>query len=58
MSLVFNFILLFAFLLMELVGRYGEGESFSRFLRYLPVLLLGEPAAAPELAEFAGSGAA
>jgi ABC-type transport system involved in multi-copper enzyme maturation permease subunit len=35
LSLVFNFALVFAFLLMELAGRYYEGKSFLGFLRFL-----------------------
>jgi ABC-2 type transport system permease protein len=61
-SLVFNFILLFVFWLMDTIGRasqaaYGDA-SVVRFLRYLSPSYYAGNLLHPRLAEFAASGAA
>lgn len=57
-SLVFNFILLFVFWLMDTIGR-ASGETGSlRFLRYLSPSYYSGDLLHPKLAEFGASGAA
>ncbi|CAM3557414.1 ABC transporter permease subunit [Corallococcus sp. ZKHCc1 1396] len=57
-SLVFNFILLFVFWLMDSVGRAVADTSLLRFVRYLSPSYYSGNLLHPQLAEFAGSGAA
>lgn len=57
-SLVFNFILLFVFWLMDSVGRAVADTSLVRFVRYLSPSYYSGNLLHPKLAEFAGSGAA
>ncbi|NBD13512.1 MULTISPECIES: ABC transporter permease [Corallococcus] len=57
-SLVFNFILLFVFWLMDSVGRSVSDESVLRYLRYLSPSYYSGNLLHPRLAEFALSGAA
>ncbi|MBN9686352.1 ABC transporter permease subunit [Corallococcus sp. NCSPR001] len=57
-SLVFNFILLFVFWLMDSVGRAVSEENVLRFLRYLSPSYYSGNLLHPRLAEFAMSGAA
>lgn len=56
LSLVFNFCLVFAFLLLELAGRYYEGKSFLGYLRFLTPSYYSTGLFSRELAEFAQSG--
>ncbi|MGE6763294.1 ABC transporter permease [Corallococcus interemptor] len=57
-SLVFNFILLFVFWLMDSVGQAVSEENVLRFLRYLSPSHYSGNLLHPKLAEFATSGAA
>jgi len=57
-SLVFNFILLFIFWLMDTVGRASGEDGVLRFLRYLSPSYYAGNLLHPRLAEFAASGAA
>ncbi len=57
-SLVFNFILLFVFWLMDSVGRAVGEDNVLRFLRYLSPSYYSVNLLHPKLAEFAVSGAA
>lgn len=57
-SLVFNFILLFVFWLMDTIGRWAGEESALRFLRYLSPSYYAGNLLHPRLAEFGASGAA
>ncbi|MCY1032619.1 ABC transporter permease subunit [Corallococcus sp. BB11-1] len=57
-SLVFNFILLFVFWLMDSVGRAVADTSLLRFVRYLSPSYYSGNLLHPQLAEFASSGAA
>jgi ABC-2 type transport system permease protein len=57
-SLVFNFILLFVFWLMDTLGRWAGEESALRFLRYLSPSYYAGNLLHPRLAEFGASGAA
>ncbi|RKH13007.1 ABC transporter permease [Corallococcus sp. CA053C] len=57
-SLVFNFILLFVFWLMDSVARASSDTNLLRFLRYLSPSNYSGNLLHPKLAEFAGSGAA
>ncbi|MCY1044746.1 ABC transporter permease subunit [Corallococcus sp. bb12-1] len=57
-SLVFNFILLFVFWLMDSVGRAVADTSPVRFVRYLSPSYYSGNLLHPKLVEFAGSGAA
>lgn len=57
-SLVFNFVLLFVFWLMDSVGRSVSDESVLRYLRYLSPSYYSGNLLHPRLAEFAVSGAA
>ncbi|RKH22604.1 ABC transporter permease [Corallococcus praedator] len=57
-SLVFNFILLFVFWLMDSVSRAVEDTNPVRFVRYLSPSYYSGNLLHPQLAEFAGSGAA
>lgn len=57
-SLVFNFILLFIFWLMDTVGRASGDDGKLRFLRYLSPSNYAGDLLHPRLAEFAASGAA
>ncbi|MHA7629987.1 ABC transporter permease [Corallococcus sp. M7] len=57
-SLVFNFILLFAFWLMDSVGRSVSEQNVLRFLRYLSPSFYSGNLLHPRLSEFATSGAA
>ncbi|RKG92029.1 ABC transporter permease [Corallococcus terminator] len=57
-SLVFNFILLFVFWLMDSVGRAVADTSPVRFVRYLSPSYYSGNLLHPQLAEFAGSGGA
>ncbi len=56
LSLVFNFCLVFAFLLMELAGRYYEGKSFLGYIRFLTPSYYSTDLFSRELAEFTRSG--
>ena len=57
-SLVFNFILLFVFWLMDTVGRASGDDGKLRFLRYLSPSYYSGDLLHPKLAEFGASGAA
>lgn len=57
-SLVFNFILLFVFWLMDTIGRWAGDDSPVRFLRYLSPSYYAGNLLHPRLAEFGASGAA
>jgi len=57
-SLVFNFILLFIFWLMDTIGRASGEDGVLRFLRYLSPSYYAGNLLHPRLAEFAASGAA
>ncbi|RKH50914.1 ABC transporter permease [Corallococcus sp. AB049A] len=57
-SLVFNFILLFVFWLMDSVGQAVSEQNVLRFLRYLSPSHYSGNLLHPKLAEFATSGAA
>ncbi len=57
-SLVFNFILLFIFWLMDTVGRASGEDGVLRWLRYLSPSYYAGNLLHPRLAEFAASGAA
>ncbi|MBZ4416430.1 ABC transporter permease [Myxococcus sp. RHST-1-4] len=57
-SLVFNFILLFVFWLMDTIGRASGDDGKLRFLRYLSPSYYAGDLLHPKLAEFGASGAA
>ncbi|QSQ15079.1 ABC transporter permease [Myxococcus landrumensis] len=57
-SLVFNFILLFVFWLMDTVGKFVSDESALRGLRYLSPSFYASNLLHPKLTEFGVSGAA
>ncbi len=57
-SLVFNFILLFIFWLMDTIGRASGEDGVLRWLRYLSPSYYAGNLLHPRLAEFAASGAA
>jgi ABC-2 type transport system permease protein len=57
-SLVFNFILLFVFWLMDTIGRWAGEDGAMRFLKYLSPSYYSGNLLHPRLAEFATSGAA
>ncbi len=57
-SLVFNFIMLFVFWLMDTIGRASGDDGNLRFLRYLSPSYYADNLLHPKLAEFGASGAA
>ncbi len=57
-SLVFNFILLFVFWLMDTIGRWAGETGALRFLKYLSPSYYSGNLLHPRLAEFGASGAA
>jgi ABC-2 type transport system permease protein len=58
LSLVFNFALVFTFLLMELAGWYYKGKSFLEHIQYLSPSYYSANLLSPVLSEFAKSGLA
>ncbi|WP_044191730.1 ABC transporter permease [Hyalangium minutum] len=56
LSLVFNFCLVFAFLLMELAGRYYEGRSILGYLRFLTPSYYSTGLFSQDLADMGRSG--